>query len=42
VRGNIAVNDEVVVFADRSGTIYAVEPDRSEASRNNPDDPYPS
>ncbi len=34
VRGDIAATDEIVVFADRSGAIYAVNPDPEEARRN--------
>ena len=31
VRGDIAATDEIVIFADRSGAIYALNPDREEA-----------
>ncbi len=34
VQGDIAATDEFVVFADRSGAIYAVNPDPEEATKN--------
>ncbi len=33
VRGDIAATEEIVVFSDRSGAIYAVNPDREEATK---------
>ena len=37
VRGDIAATDESVVFADRSGAIYAVNPDPEEATKKDED-----
>ena len=40
VRGDIAATDEIVVFADRSGAIYGVNPDREEATKRRVADKY--
>ena len=40
VRGEIAATEDVVVVTDRSGAVYALNPDRDEAERKRDDDPY--
>ena len=40
VRGDIAATDEIVVFADRSGAIYGVNPDPEEARKRRTTDEY--
>ncbi len=40
VRGEIAATEDVVVVADRSGAIYALNPDRDEAERDRDRDLY--
>lgn len=40
VRGDIAATDEIVVFADRSGAVYAVNPDPEEAYKRREADRY--
>ncbi len=40
VRGEIAATEEIVIAADRSGAIYALNPDEDEAERRRENDPY--
>ena len=40
VRGDIDATDEIVVFADRSGAVYAVNPDEEEADKRREEDRY--
>ena len=42
VRGEIAATEDIVVATDRSGAIYALNPDRDEAERNRENDLYPA
>ena len=42
IRGDIAATDEIVVFSDRTGAIYGVNPDPEEARKRRATDTYES